>query len=302
MPATLPSRFLPVLLLLAAVAPAVRAEPAFTPTPLERAAAMEPRLPQPASSETYREVGGVSLNVHVFPPTGAVVAEDRPALLLFHGGGWKDGQPAHLARYSAYFAARGMVCFGVEYRLEKAHGTTPFESVEDAFAALRWVRAHAQEYGVDPERIAILGASAGGHLALATCLMPELDDSDAPAVQPPDALLLLNPVLDTGPEGYGHDQLKDRYLELSPIDHLDRALPPFMIQVGTDDRFVPMKTVDRFMEQAAAAGTRGHLKTYDGLPHGFFNLRNDRSNAELFQRTLRAFDRFLAGLSWLEPQ
>jgi len=110
--------------------------------------------------------------------------------------------------HSKYLASRGMVAVCAQYRTRKSHGAQPFKCLEDAKSAVRYVRDHATELGIDPERIALGGGSPGGHLAVVSSLClkkfncPDVDLSITPVA---NALLLFNPVFDNGLEGYGYD-------------------------------------------------------------------------------------------------
>ena len=105
----------------------------------------------------FKSIGEVSLKLYVFNPPDHKASDARPALVLFFGGGWMHGDPSQFAKHAAYFASRGMVVVLPEYRTKEAHGTTPFECIADGKSAVRWVRAHATELGIDPQRIAAGG-------------------------------------------------------------------------------------------------------------------------------------------------
>ncbi|MEO1994912.1 MAG: alpha/beta hydrolase [Planctomycetaceae bacterium] len=92
-----------------------------------------------------------------------------------------------------------------DYRVIRKHKTTPFECVKDGKSAVRWIRQHAAELGVDPDRIVAAGGSAGGHVAAYTGVIQghEEEGEDANISSLPDAMILYNPVIDTTEEGYG---------------------------------------------------------------------------------------------------
>ena len=98
-------------------------------------------------------------------------------MVFYFGGGWVRGNPAQFERQSEHLASRGMVGIRVEYRvMPKGDSGPPVICCQDAKSAMRWVRAHAAELGIDPERIAAAGGSAGGHLAAFVSLVEGLDD------------------------------------------------------------------------------------------------------------------------------
>ena len=162
---------------------------------------------------TYKTNPKGDLKLHVFAPAKRQAAAKSPAIVCFFGGGWKVGTPLQFYPECAHFAARGIVAIAADYRIAATHGTSPFEAVADAKSAIRWLRQHAANYGIDPDKIVAAGASAGGHLAAATGSLPGLDDpNDDPSIRAaPNAAILWYPVLDNGPDGYGDAALKSRY-------------------------------------------------------------------------------------------
>jgi acetyl esterase/lipase len=182
------------------------------------------------------------------------------------------------------------VAISVDYRIATTHRTTPFESAQDARDALAWVRQHAVELAVDPDKIVLAGASAGGHLAAVTALTVE-----KPEV--PAALLLLYPILDTSPAGFGHGLFGDRFAALSPL-HLLRAknhpLPPTLILVGDADSAVPVKTVRDFQATAEQLGSRCEVVIYPGGKHPLYSYRS--GGEPLRSDVLAKADRFLQSL------
>ncbi|MGC9329302.1 MAG: endonuclease/exonuclease/phosphatase family protein, partial [Candidatus Hinthialibacter sp.] len=109
----------------------------------------------------YGKGGGRDLKMNLFYPKEK--GEGRPGIVFVHGGGWISGTRDHFQRQAVYFANQGYVCMCIEYRLSR-EALFP-AAVEDAKCAVRWMRAHAETYGVDPGKIAASGGSAGGHLA-----------------------------------------------------------------------------------------------------------------------------------------
>src|SRR5689334_1608884 len=98
----------------------------------------------------YKKVDNRELKANIVKPKDWKATDKRPALVLFHGGGWKGGAPSKLNPQAEYFAERGMVCVLVEYRLiSKKKTDTPETCCNDAKSAMRWVRGHASELGID---------------------------------------------------------------------------------------------------------------------------------------------------------
>ena len=247
----------------------------------------------------YKSVGETELRLHAFLPPGHQATDQRPAIVFFFGGGWMMGTTAQFYAHARHFADRGLVAFAAEYRVRNEHGVSPRECVMDAKSAVRWVRGHAREYGVDPDRIIAAGASAGGHLAAATAMLASFDDpgDDRSISCRPQALVLFNPVFDNGPGGYGHDRVKKYWREISPMEHIGSNLPPTVLFFGTKDEYVPVATAERFQRLMQEHGNRCELHLYPDQAHGFFNV----SNRVYFEKTLREADRFLVSLGFLPP-
>lgn len=216
----------------------------------------------------YKVAAGVSLDAHVFPAAGAVPGDRRPAFLFFHGGGWAAGIPEWGYDRCRYYAERGLVGVSFEYRLRWRHGTSPIESVQDAKSAVRWVRAHAAELGVDPDRIVVAGFSAGGHLAASTALVPRNDEpADDPAVSPvPMAMVLMSAAVDVADDGWVRECLAGRgdQRELSPAQQIRGVAPPAIVFHGRQDHLCPFVKTVAFCDKLKAAGGRCDLHDFPG--------------------------------------
>lgn len=188
----------------------------------------------------------------------------------------------------------------VEYRLlDKGAKDPPTRCIEDARSAMRWVRSHATDLGIDPQRIASAGGSAGGHLAACVGMLDGHDDrQDDKTVSPrSNAMLLFNPVFNNGPEGWGHQRVGDRYREFSPAHNIGADDPPAIVFLGSEDKLIPVKVVEDFKTEMTKAGVRCETRIYAGQGHGFFNARG--GDNRYFQETLAATDAFLVSLGWL---
>lgn len=242
----------------------------------------------------------VQLTMHLFEPRDHRATDRVPAIVFFHGGGWNDGSPRSFYPHCAYFASRGLVAVAPEYRVKNRQQTTPFESVADGKSAIRFLRAHAAELGLDPRRIVAAGSSAGGHVAACTALLTTLDEpgEDAAISSAPDALVLFNPVIDTSADGYGHARLGDRWREISPLHQVRRGLPPTILFHGDADKTVPYANAVAFEKAMRAAGNRCELVTLHGVGHGFvYNLKSKTA-----RRAVRDTDIFLRSLGYLKGE
>ena len=251
--------------------------------------------PQPTQKILYKEVGDVKLHLHAFLPKDHKADDKRPAIVFFFGGGWVGGTPSQFYRQSAHLAERGMVAYCAEYRVRSRNNATPFDCVTDGKSAVRYVREHAAELGVDPQRIAAGGGSAGGHVAACTGVIEgfDADGEDANISSQPNAMVLFNPVIDTGPKGYGYDRLKERYKEISPVEHVTDHTPPTILFQWDADTTTPPGGARTFAERMKKADRRCELVEFPGQKHGFFN------RGEPFEKTLAAMDAFLTSLEYL---
>lgn len=262
-----------------------------------------PPVIEGTKSETYRKVGDTELKVWIFEPAQKS-SKPLPAIVFFFGGGWSGGSPTQFEPQSRHLASRGMIAIVADYRVKTRQDAKPADCVSDAKACVRWVRANAARLGIDPERIAVGGGSAGGHLAAAVATLPGLDTAkdDKSVSCLPNALVLFNPATVLAPfpgldlKGFGAGLSKEKFgcepEEVSPLHHVKKGTPPTIIFHGKDDTTVPYSTVEKFTEVMKAAGNRCELVGYEGQPHGFFNKSK-------YAETLAAADDFLVSLGYL---
>lgn len=259
----------------------------------------------------YKTIGDVKLDLRVFRPEDNVVpgASDhapafgaRPAILFFVCGGWNGYVLDKVLAPATYFAARGAVVFTALVRVKPVHGTTPAECVIDAKSAVRWVRAHAAEYGVDPAKIICSGGSASGHVSACTALIDDFNDpaDDLKISAKPNAVCAFCPVLVV----YHSDgRIKifgsaERARALSPILHVTAGAPPFLIQFGAEDSTVVPEEGMLFKREMDRVGARCELHTFHREGHGFQNYFDGKN--PMFYITHRNMDRFLASLDFLK--
>ncbi len=256
---------------------------------------------EPTCSLTYKRIGDVELQLQVFEPADLRTAPPRTAIVFFFGGGWINGGPHQFHTHCAHLAARSMVAMCAEYRVFERHGTDPRASVRDARSCLRWIRTHADELHIDPDRLAAGGASAGGHLAASTTFDSDLNEpcEDLSVSARPCALVLFNPVIDNGPDGYGHERVGNYYKTFSPAHNLRPGLPPTLLMFGTEDDCIRMDNLRRYVSESRTLGNRCDLLLYEGQPHGFFNYRDAQN--PYYQQTLAAADGFLVSIGLLPP-
>jgi acetyl esterase/lipase len=264
-----------------------------------------------ARVETYKTIGDVKLNIHIFEPAGHRAADKRPAIVFFFGGGWRSGSPRQFEQQCRYLASRGMVAMTADYRVLSRHGTPAIKCVLDGKSAIRWARANAKRLGVNPDRIAAGGGSAGGHVAACTGVITGLDEpgEDTAVSSVPNAMVLFNPALVLAPVegraplgGGNMDGLKERMgiepQKLSPYHNVRKGAPPALVIHGKADSTVPYWTAEIFAEAMTKAGNRCELAGYEGQQHGFFNF--GRGDNKHFIETARAMDQFLVSVKFLQ--
>lgn len=258
-----------------------------------------------SATHIYKTMEGRPLKLTIVNPPDWKASDQRPAMVFFHGGGWVGGGPTQFTAHSDYLATRGLVCIQVQYRLlDRKDKKPPLTCVQDARSAMRWVRGHAAQLGIDPQRIGAGGGSAGGHLAAFVSMVEGLDDpQDDLKISPKaNALALFNPVFDNGPDqGWGHERVGDRYKEFSPAHNISADDPPAIIFLGTQDKLIPVAVVERFKAGMEKAGVRCEARFYEGQGHGFFNA-SKKGSSKYYYETLLATDQFLTSLGWLKGE
>lgn len=261
----------------------------------------EPPITFSPAMYTYKSTSTEELKLHVFSPQNGLKNRERSCVVFFFGGGWKVGTPLQFYREASYLASRGIVAISADYRTEFENGSTAFESVSDAKSAIRWIRAHAQELGIDPNRIAAAGASAGGHLAAATATLGGLDevDEDLTISSRPNLNILYYPVIDNGPKGYRAGDLKSNYKDISPIHNLRVAVPPTLILVGTEDKSLPVATAEKYQQLLKELGVACELRLYPGAGHPIFYYRKGYS--PYYDQMMADTEEFLIKHDFLEP-
>ena len=223
----------------------------------------------------YGNANGHPLQLDLYRPanlTGPV-----PALLFIHGGGWKGGKRQNYHFYTATYAKKGYVVATASYRLT---GQAPYPAaVQDCKCAVRWLRANAKKYNIDPDKIAVVGGSAGGHLAMMVGYsdLPTLegDSGNAGVSSRVSAVVNIYGVYDLTTkharetdlvpnflQGKSFEEAPELYREASPMTHLDKSDPPTLILHGTIDEIVPVDQSDRLA---------AHLKRLK-IPHDYGRL------------------------------
>lgn len=247
--------------------------------------------------------GDRELLVDIYRPPEPL--ETRPGVLLIHGGGFQMGDRKQLTWYGLMLGRRGYLCVACEYRLAR-EALWPAQ-IHDVKTALRWMRANAGELGIDRERIAVWGHSAGAHLALiagGTRNHPPFEGEGGNAGAGTDLAAV---VAYYGPaelwraeEGwspievlFGEDGTAEQGRSASPLSYVDGSYPPTLLIHGAADATVPVGQSTLMYEALSEAGAPVELLILADQPHAF-DL--DRTMGRLAMNTGALFlDRYLAG-------
>lgn len=215
-------------------------------------------------------------------------SQRRPAIVMLHGGGFRQGNKAAFHTLMRDYALEGYVTLSVAYRFTQV---APFPAqVEDCKLAVRWLRAHAEKYGVDPDRIGVMGASAGGYLAAMLAFTDEADgmEGDGPyrdqssrvqAAAPLCAIYDLRPAAlhRASPDesgwkvflGTAPSDDPELAARASPIAHVSKEAPPILLVHARDDIAAPVYFAQDLADALDRAGVPCELHLVKGTAHGW---------------------------------
>jgi len=236
--------------------------------------------------------------------------EPRPAIVFVHGGGWRSGdkRARNFLGPALEFASKGYVCVTVNYRL-LGEASMP-ACIEDVKCAVRWLRAHAKEYNVNPDQIGAYGNSAGAHLVAMLGLCPASAglEGDGPwqeyssmvqavvaSATPTSFLIPINErqgQKDAKASSGLQDIAEEMRKKLSPITYVSASAPPFLLVHEESDRLVNVRQADEFVKALREAGTKDvtYMRYADGSGHGVFAARikeTGPAREAFFERTLK---------------
>ena len=218
----------------------------------------------------YASVNGSDLLLDIYQPVVQAGAGNRPAVLLIHGGGWSNLDKSTMRGMGQFLARSGFVGFAVDYRLLHGEENRWPAQLDDVQRAVRWVRANAAKYGVNPERLGAFGHSAGAQLAALLGMEDTRDNSD-PALakyssrvqavvdvsgptdfttdHDPDSIAFLANFL-----GVDYSKHPEVWRDASPAFHVSKGDAPFLIMHGTQDESVSISQSQELCEIG-----RGHV-------------------------------------------
>jgi acetyl esterase/lipase len=215
--------------------------------------------------------GNVELPFDVFYPEGD--GKNLPAIILFFGGAWAFGGRHKFYPQAGYFASHGYVVFTPDYRVLSRQFKFAKAGIDDAVAFWNHIKEHADEFGIDINRVALGGGSSGGHLALMAGILTKAL---------PKVFVLFNPAVSYPCK------------RISPAHNLPAPFPPTIIFHGGRDAIVPLSSVMRFVLKVEKLDAEVRLYEYGGRTHGFFRKdRGDEDYADSNLRALQFFKEFL---------
>ena len=259
---------------------------------------------------TYAKANNIELKLDLYLPKNRT--NPTPTLILFHGGGWVDGQKERNVLFLLPYLAMGWSAVNVEYRT--GHQSPAPAAVEDTRCALRWVNYHAREYSLDTSKLVLTGTSAGGHLSLITAMLPantvfdrqctiqSNDRWNVATVPEPKVAAIVNwfgitdvaDLLD-GPnaknyarEWFGSMSNAEQLAkQVSPINYVRPDLPPIITIHGEHDDVAPYNDAVRLHAALDKAGVPNQLITIRGRKHGGFNREEMASSYVAIREFLR---------------
>ncbi len=262
------------------------------------ASMQDPSAPEGVRATTgivYREVGDRQARLDLYQPEEPPPPGGRPVVIAIHGGGWRGGSKDGYGRMAARLAQQGYVVVSVSYLLSKPDAPSWPDNFEDVREAVRWVRRHAREYGIDPDRVVAMGASAGGHLAALLGCYPDGPvardglPAENPKASPGSVSARVQAVIDFyGPTdlvalqssrraggpidlflGGSSEAVPGRYEAASPVRHVSSDDPPMLLFHGDQDQTVPIEQAHRLVSELKRTGVRHSLIVVKGAGHGF---------------------------------
>lgn len=253
---------------------------------------------------TYKIIDSDSLKAYVFYPQNIAENENRPSIVIFHGGGWVAGEPSWGFGNAKKYAKHGLIAISVEYRLSDQKIITPIDAMEDTKDFFIWARENANKLKLNKDSIAAFGWSAGGHLVTSAAVFAKYT-ADSSITSKPNALILQSPAVSTLNDEWFKQLLlgKGIPIDFSPAQHIKENMPPTIIVIGRDDSVTPLKYSELYRDEMIKNGNSCELYIYDGVGHLFTPLPDNgwpKPDQEVSEKAFSQIDFFLKGLGYIK--
>jgi acetyl esterase/lipase len=246
--------------------------------------------------ETYKDVDGFKLDMHLFLPNSEEFKGKRPTMVKFHGGSWSEGKPDWFFSTAESYAKQGWLVAVVEYRIKGRHNTYPFESVKDAKSAIRWIRENAEKYNIDSNKIIATGDSAGGHLSLAVTLVENWNEStDNLQVNALPNVIIVNAGvydLTTRENRWITEQYENKEItkEISPNHLLKKSAVKMLLIHGEKDRNCPYETAVFFHKEMKTLGNDIQFYTVKNADHWIWFGKHSAEVSKITSEFIRSLN------------
>lgn len=269
----------------------------------------------------YKTVGDAPLHLYAFSPEGAKRGDRRTAVVIIHGGGWTGGETETFFPHARYFASRQAVAFCIDYRLVKVGGPSVADCIADCKSAIRYIRSHAAQFGIDPDKIVVMGDSAGGHLSACMGTVTGFDDAqdDLAVSDAPNMAILCNPLTDFTQSNFvkliiGGEAIKSREpidlaalspevissaKRLSPLYNVRKNKIRTLIMHGTADKVISHTQSEELCRAMKQSGNDCELILLPQVGHAFVCVRWRSAESEVVG-VIRQIDDYMCRHGFLQ--
>ena len=244
----------------------------------------------------YANIDGYPLRLDLYLPDEPRI-KPAPCVIFIHGGGWRQHKRTWMANHAAVIAREGYAACSIDYRLWPAVGI--HQCVKDVKAAVRWVRANAEEYGIDGDKIGASGGSAGAHLSAVLATMADVPEFDGSGGNQDVSSRIQAAVLFAVPSFTGKrdrvrkktehkDSRRDSELrrKVSPYWFATKDDAPLLFMHGTEDATVPIDEARDMYAKYQELGIQTELVELEGKPHVFYMTEETAMRAFKFFRKI----------------
>lgn len=240
--------------------------------------------PPTSALAASRNAARITYNIEYSQPDGVPLLLDAaipdgkgpfPTAIIVHGGYWVEGsKTTYVGPLEPLLTGAGFAWFSIDYRLPPKYRFP--SAIEDVQAAVRWVRAHAEQYHVDPNRIVLMGESAGGYLVAMVGVENQTGLAAVVDFYGPSDLTIIARYFSSPPKGvpefFGVNDFSEPSMKIlhddSPVNRVQRQMPPFLFIQGTADHTVPFESSPLMCDAMKKAGAQCEVLKVEGADHG----------------------------------